>query len=108
MTPTRTRPAPQDTALRESFTAAMAFERALDLDIRQACPAAGQARTEAAAALRRARMLHNAAERLLDSPAGGQMARTAANRVRTGDHWPLAPSAAARAAVAAVNRRVAP
>jgi hypothetical protein len=89
---------------RETFAAALACDRALDLDIRQAVPADGQARIEAAEALRRAGLLPRAADRLLDSPAGAQMARTAAERVRTGDHWRHALVHAAGRAVAAVRR----
>lgn len=104
MTPTRTRPAPQPPRLRESFAAALAFERALDPELRQATPEVGQARIEAAEALRRAGLLYRAADRLLNDPAGGRMVQTAVERLRTGDHWPLALAAAARAAARALNR----
>lgn len=87
---------------RESFTAAMAFERALDIDVRQVTPEATRAMLQAQDRLPSALGLHpNAARRWLEGPAGGGLARDAVARLpQHGHRWPRALDAAIAAAAA--------
>lgn len=87
---------------RESFTAAMAFERALDLDVRQVTPEATRAMRQAQDRLSSALGLHpNAARRWLEGPDGGRLARDAVAALPQHRHrWPRALDAAIAAAAA--------